>query len=46
VLLGLARPVHVLQPGLEVQDIVNMAAICVVDAQEREAALRPARDSF
>jgi malate dehydrogenase (oxaloacetate-decarboxylating)(NADP+) len=46
VLLGLARPVHVLQPGLEVQDIVNMAAICVVDAQEREAALRPAFDSF
>ncbi len=46
VLLGLARPVHVLQPGLEVQDIVNMAAICVVDAQEREAALRPAVDSF
>ncbi|HXU44569.1 MAG TPA: NADP-dependent malic enzyme [Thermoanaerobaculia bacterium] len=38
VLLGLSRPVHVLQPGLEVQDIVNMAVICVVDAQELEAA--------
>jgi malate dehydrogenase (oxaloacetate-decarboxylating)(NADP+) len=35
VLLGLARPVHVLQKGVEVSDIVNMAAICVVDAQER-----------
>jgi len=34
VLLGMARPVHVLQPGVEVTDIVNMTAICVVDAQE------------
>jgi len=34
ILLGLDKPVHVLQPGLEVSDIVNMAAICVVDAQE------------
>jgi malate dehydrogenase (oxaloacetate-decarboxylating)(NADP+) len=33
VLLGMAKPVHVLQRGVEVQDIVNMAAICVVDAQ-------------
>ncbi|MEO8276790.1 MAG: NADP-dependent malic enzyme [Thermoanaerobaculia bacterium] len=37
VLLGMARPVHVLQRGVEVSDIVNMAAICVVDAQELEA---------
>ncbi len=34
VLLGMARPVHLLQRGLEVSDIVNMTAICVVDAQE------------
>ncbi|HEX5718706.1 MAG TPA: NADP-dependent malic enzyme [Thermoanaerobaculia bacterium] len=34
ILLGLDKPVHVLQPGLEVTDIVNMAAICVMDAQE------------
>ena len=34
VLLGMARPVHVLQRGVEVADIVNMAALCVVDAQE------------
>ncbi len=32
------RPRHVLQRGVEVMDIVNMAAICVVDALEREAA--------
>jgi malate dehydrogenase (oxaloacetate-decarboxylating)(NADP+) len=35
VLLGLDRPVHVLQRGAEVADIVNMAAICAVDALER-----------
>ena len=34
VLLGMAKPVHVLQSGLEVRDIVNMTALCVVDAQE------------
>jgi malate dehydrogenase (oxaloacetate-decarboxylating)(NADP+) len=34
VLLGMAKPIHVLQSGLEVSDIVNMAALCVVDAQE------------
>ncbi|HEX3126108.1 MAG TPA: NADP-dependent malic enzyme [Thermoanaerobaculia bacterium] len=33
ILLGMAKPVHVLQAGLEVSDIVNMAALCVVDAQ-------------
>ena len=38
VLLGMARPVHVLQRGVEVSDIVNMAALCVVDAQEYEAS--------
>jgi malate dehydrogenase (oxaloacetate-decarboxylating)(NADP+) len=34
ILVGLSRPVHVLQRGAEVKDIVNMAAIAVVDAQE------------
>ncbi len=34
ILLGLACPVHVLQRGVDVNDIVNMAAIAVVDAQE------------
>jgi malate dehydrogenase (oxaloacetate-decarboxylating)(NADP+) len=40
ILLGMGKPVHVLQRGVEVADVVNMAAICVVDAQERER--RPA----
>jgi malate dehydrogenase (oxaloacetate-decarboxylating)(NADP+) len=34
ILMGLSRPVHVLQRGAEVKDIVNMAAIAVVDAQD------------
>jgi len=33
-LTGLAKPVHVLQRGSEVNDIVQVAAIAVVDAQE------------
>jgi malate dehydrogenase (oxaloacetate-decarboxylating)(NADP+) len=34
ILQGLARPVHVLQRGVDVNDIVNMTAIAVLDAQE------------
>ncbi|HEV7922317.1 MAG TPA: phosphate acyltransferase, partial [Thermoanaerobaculia bacterium] len=34
ILQGLSRPVHVLQRGVDVNDIVNMAAIAVIDAQE------------
>ena len=40
ILLGMEKPVHVLQRGVEVQDIVNMAALCVVDAQKRAASLK------
>jgi malate dehydrogenase (oxaloacetate-decarboxylating)(NADP+) len=36
ILMGMARPVHVLSRGAEVNDIVNMSAIAVVDAQEAE----------
>jgi len=32
VLLGCARPVHILTPSATVRRIVNMAALCVVDA--------------
>jgi malate dehydrogenase (oxaloacetate-decarboxylating)(NADP+) len=35
ILQGMAKPVHVLQRGVDVSDIVNMAAIAVVDAQEK-----------
>jgi len=37
ILQGMAKPVHVLQRGVDVGDIVNMAAIAVVDAQEAAA---------
>jgi malate dehydrogenase (oxaloacetate-decarboxylating)(NADP+) len=37
ILLGLRKPVHVLQLGSSVRQIVNMVAIAVVDAQEKEA---------
>ena len=36
ILLGMEKPVHVLQRGVEVEDIVNMTAIAVVDAHERD----------
>ena len=35
ILMGMSKPVHVLQRGATVEDIINMAAIAVVDAQER-----------
>jgi malate dehydrogenase (oxaloacetate-decarboxylating)(NADP+) len=38
ILVGMRLPVHVLEEGADVQDILNMAAVAVVDAQEREAA--------
>ncbi|WP_254280552.1 NADP-dependent malic enzyme [Haloarcula marina] len=34
-LVGMDKPVHVLQRGDEVKDIVNMASVAVVDAQEK-----------
>jgi phosphotransacetylase len=30
------KPVHILQWGEEVQGIVNMAALAVIDAQQRQ----------
>jgi malate dehydrogenase (oxaloacetate-decarboxylating)(NADP+) len=35
ILVGMRRPVHVLEKGADVQEIVNMAAVAVIDAQER-----------
>ena len=36
ILSGMAKPVHLLQRGVEVEDIVNIATIAVVDAQEAD----------
>jgi malate dehydrogenase (oxaloacetate-decarboxylating)(NADP+) len=37
ILLGMGAPVHVLQTGDEVRDIVNIAAVAVMDVANREA---------
>jgi malate dehydrogenase (oxaloacetate-decarboxylating)(NADP+) len=34
ILMGTKKPVHVLQRGDDVADVINMAAVAVVDAQE------------
>jgi len=36
ILLGAARPVHILTPSATVRRIINMTALTVVDAQEQE----------
>jgi malate dehydrogenase (oxaloacetate-decarboxylating)(NADP+) len=35
ILVGMNRPVHVLEQGADVQEIINMSAVAVIDAQER-----------
>jgi malate dehydrogenase (oxaloacetate-decarboxylating)(NADP+) len=39
-LSGMAKPVHLLQRGAEVEDIVSMATIAVVDAQDSSASTK------
>ena len=39
-MIGMGKPVHILQLGASVDEIVNMVAIAVVDAQEREKKLQ------
>ena len=36
IILGLGKPVHIFQLGASVEEMVNMAAIAVIDAQEKE----------
>ncbi len=43
ILLGMNRPVHVLERGADVEDIVNMAAVAVMDAQSRGKAVKRPR---
>jgi len=43
ILLGLKKPVHVLQLGSSVREIVNMITIAVVNAQEKSPAADPAK---
>jgi len=41
ILMGMSKPVHLVPRGAEVEEIVNVTAIAVVDAQETGAAVRP-----
>lgn len=43
VLLGMRKPVHILQLGSSVREIINMVAIAVVDAQEKQRLLAGGR---
>ena len=36
IMLGMRKPVHVLQLGASVDEMVSMAAIAVIDAQKKE----------
>jgi len=45
ILVGMAQPVHVLQRGSDVNDIVNMAVIAAVDAQEHGGRARAGPDA-
>lgn len=35
IIMGLSKPVHILQLGATVQEMVNMSAVAVIDAQEK-----------
>jgi malate dehydrogenase (oxaloacetate-decarboxylating)(NADP+) len=37
ILMGLKKPVHVLQLGSSIREIINMAIIAVVDAQNKRS---------
>lgn len=43
ILLGLKKPVHIVQLGSSVREIVNMVTIAVLDVQGKEEAATPAR---
>ena len=38
IMMGLRKPVHIIQFGASVDEIVNMTAVAVVDAQQKERA--------
>lgn len=40
IMLGMRKPVHILQLGASVEEIVNMSAVAVVDAQQKEKRAR------
>jgi malate dehydrogenase (oxaloacetate-decarboxylating)(NADP+) len=40
IMLGMDKPAHIFQLGASVEEMVNMAAVAVVDAQEKENRLK------
>ena len=40
IIMGLDKPVHIFQLGASVEEMVNMAAVAVVDAQEKIKRLK------
>lgn len=40
IMMGMDKPVHIVQFGASVDEMVNMAAVAVVDAQEKEKRLK------
>jgi malate dehydrogenase (oxaloacetate-decarboxylating)(NADP+) len=46
IILGLDKPVHIFQLGASVEEMVNMAAVAVVDAQEKEKRNKMIKVSF
>ncbi len=36
IMMGMSKPVHILQLGATVEEIINMTAVAVIDAQEKE----------
>ncbi len=45
IMLGMKKPVHILQLGASVEEIVHMAAVAVVDAQQKEKREKEAKFS-
>ncbi len=43
IMMGMNKPVHILQLGASVEEIVNMAAIAVIDAQEKQKRTKEAK---
>jgi malate dehydrogenase (oxaloacetate-decarboxylating)(NADP+) len=38
--MGMQKPVHVLQRGATVDDIINMTSIAVVEANKKQSAVK------
>ena len=46
ILLGVRKPVHILQLGASVEEMVNIAAVAVIDAQQKEKRERELKKSL